>query len=91
LLALEASDNYSELREQIESVASIKFFPKHSLLTLIGQGLWSHSGISSRLFTALKNINCKMISYGGAKNAISIVVTEEEVEVAATNIHSEFF
>jgi len=91
LLALEGTDNYSELREQIETVASLKFYPKRSLLTLVGQGLDSESGISSRLFSALKNINCEMISYGGAKNAISIVVQEEEVELAAKNIHSEFF
>jgi aspartate kinase len=91
LLALDTSDNYSELREQIESVASVNFFPKRSLITLVGQGLYHESGISSRLFSALKKINCEMISYGGASNAISIVVSEAEVELAAKSIHSEFF
>ena len=91
LLALEASDNYSELHEEIDTVADLTFLHKRSLITLVGQGLDTHSGISARLFGALENTNCEMISYGGAKNAISIVVPEEEVERAVKNIHAEFF
>jgi aspartokinase/homoserine dehydrogenase 1 len=91
LLALETSDNYSELHEEIDEIADLTFYPKRSIITLVGQGLESHPGISSRLFSALEKINCEMISYGGAKNAVSIIVPEEDVELAARNIHAEFF
>lgn len=91
LFALELTDKYSELHQGIDSVASLQFFPNRSLITLVGQGLEAESGISSRLFAALKNINCEMISYGGSKNAITVVVPEDETTVAVRAIHAEFF
>lgn len=91
LLALEATDKYSELHEEIDRVSNLKFFPKRALITLVGQGLRENSGIAARLFNSLKNINCEMVSYGGAENAISIVVEEKDVERGVKYIHKEFF
>ena len=90
-LALEASDNYSELHEEVDRIAKLEFLSKRGLITLVGQGLKNNRGIAARLFGALEKINCEMISYGGAENAIHIVVPEEEVESAAKKIHKEFF
>jgi len=91
LFALESSENYSELHEMIDSVANLQFFSKRAMLTVVGQGLHDNSGIAARLFGALRNINCEMISYGGAENAINLIVPDEEVEIVAKNIHKEFF
>ena len=91
LLALETTENYSELREEIDKVSTLEFFPKRALITLVGQGLRHNRGIAAKLFNAIKHINCEMISYGGAENAISLVVPDEEVELAAKYIHKEFF
>ena len=91
LLALEATDKYSELHEEIDRVSNLEFFPKRALITLVGQGLRQNSGIAGRLFNSVKQINCEMISFGGAENAISLVIHDDEVEIAAKNIHREFF
>lgn len=91
LLALESTHKYSELHEEIDRVSHLEFFPNRALITLVGLGLHHEAGIASRLFVALSKINCEMISYGGAKNAISIVVADNEVESAVRKIHKEFF
>ncbi len=91
LLAIEATDKYSELHEEIDKVSKLEFSHHHALLTLVGQGLRYNPGIAAKLFNSLKQINCEMISYGGSENAISFVVSENDVETAAKNIHKEFF
>ena len=91
LFAIESSENFSELHEQIDRVAHLQFYQKRAMLTIVGQGLLNNSGIAARLFGALRNINCEMVSYGGAENAICIVIPNEDVELAAKNIHKEFF
>jgi aspartate kinase len=91
LFALEPTERYSELHEQIDKIASLQFFPNRAMLTIVGQGLFNNPGIAARIFGALRQINCEMISYGGAENAIHLVVPDEEVEIAAKSIHKEFF
>jgi aspartokinase len=91
LLALDSADTYTELHGLIDDVAHIQFFDKRSLITLVGQGLKKQAGFAARLFTALKQTNCEMISHGGAENAASIVVFDDEIESAVNEIHKEFF
>ncbi len=91
LFALEAKENYSELHEEIDRIAKLEFLTGRGLITLVGQGLTDNMGIAARLFAALEKINCEMVSYGGAQNAIHVVVHENEVEQAAKKIHKEFF
>jgi aspartate kinase len=91
LLALEASDNYSELHEEIDRIAKLEFLSGRGLITLVGQGLKHNTGIAARLFGALEKINCEMISFGGTPNAIHIVVEHEYLESAVKKIHKEFF
>jgi aspartate kinase len=91
LFAIEPTDNYSSPHEDIDPIAKLQFFPKRSLLTVVGQGLDKHPGIAARLFGAMKDINCEMISYGGSKNSITIVLSDDNVEEAAKRIHKEFF
>ncbi|MFI5264332.1 MAG: aspartate kinase, partial [Candidatus Kapaibacterium sp.] len=91
LFALEASDNYSELHQEIDRIAKLEFLSGRGLITLVGQGLKNNNGVAGRLFGALEKVNCEMISFGGTPNAIHIVVHEEEIETAVKKIHQEFF
>ncbi|MDP4220470.1 MAG: aspartate kinase, partial [Bacteroidota bacterium] len=91
LFAMEPHEKYSELHQQIDRIATLQFFPKRAMLTIVGQGLLNNPGIAARLFSSIRHCNCEMISYGGASNAINIVIPDDEVENAAKSIHKEFF
>jgi aspartate kinase len=91
LFALDSGEQYSELREHVESVANLQFLSGKSLITIVGQGLQNESGIAARLFKAIEDTNCEMISFGGRKNAVSIVISDDEVEKTVRKIHKEFF
>ncbi|MEP7235396.1 MAG: hypothetical protein ABI778_08885, partial [Ignavibacteriota bacterium] len=91
MIALEGIDNYSELHEEIDRLATLRFLHQRALITLVGDGLSTNPGIASRLFAAMKNFNCEMISFGSLPNAIHIAIPESEVESAVGSIHREFF
>ncbi len=91
LLALDATETYSELHEEIDRIAQLIFLPRRGLITLVGEGLKDNPGIAARLLGVLDTINCELISYGGAKNTINIVVEDDRVDSAAKKIHKEFF
>jgi aspartate kinase len=91
LLALTSAKEVRELQTSLTGLAEIETTSGQALVTLVGHGLEHSSGIASRLFSAVKKINCEMISYGGAPNAISLIVPERSVERAVKEIHKEFF
>lgn len=80
-----------DLRSQMEEYASIEFVGDHALLTLVGEGLQTQSGIAARIFKSLGRANCEMISYGGSSSSISLVIEERNAKEAAKRLHAEFF
>jgi aspartate kinase len=59
-------------------------------LSIVGIGMRSHSGVASKMFTALANsgINIQMISTSEIKTAV--IVNENEIENAARVVHTAF-
>ncbi len=59
-------------------------------LSIVGIGMRSHSGVASKMFTALANagINIQMISTSEIKTAV--IVNESEIENAARVVHTAF-
>ncbi|HWF43569.1 MAG TPA: aspartate kinase [Candidatus Kapabacteria bacterium] len=81
----------SRLRSMVGLIAKIEVEADRALITLVGPGLKSHSGIAARIFRALGRTNCEMISYGGSETAASFVVEEAVANRIVKRLHREFF
>lgn len=70
--------------EKVRTVDSI------GILSIVGEGMRSHTGISARLFTTLANegVNIDMISTSEIR--ISVVVDPDRLEDAAQAVHTAF-
>ncbi len=79
------------LRAACEGLALLELNNNRSLITLVGPGLYTQSGIAARIFRALGRTNCEMISYGGSESAISLVVHDDVANRVVKKLHTEFF
>jgi len=79
------------LRSALDRSAELEVEAGMALITLVGEGLKSQSGIAARIFRSLGRANCEMISYGGSKSAVSFVVQEDAVSRVIKRLHAEFF
>jgi aspartate kinase len=79
------------LRAACEGLARLDVQTERSLITMVGPGLHTHSGIAARIFRVLGRTNCEMISYGGSESAISLVVHDEVANRIVKKLHAEFF
>ncbi len=79
------------LRAACEGLATLALGTNRSLITLVGPGLQTQSGIAARMFRALGRTNCEMISYGGSESAISLVVQDDVANRVVKKLHAEFF
>lgn len=91
MLALDSANEAHRVATALAGIAATEIDTNRALLTLVGHGLEHSAGIAARLFRAVKKMNCEMISYGGAPNAISVVVSEQDLEQTVRQIHKEFF
>jgi aspartate kinase len=79
------------LRAACERLATLELENNRSLITLVGSGLYTQSGIAARMFRVLGRTNCEMISYGGSESAISLVVHDDVTSRVVKKLHAEFF
>ena len=89
--ALEDTKLVPQFRAMFDSIARIDVETGSTLITLVGPGLKSHAGIAARIFKALGNTNCSMISYGGSETGVSFAVDEGVVNRVIRRLHKEFF
>jgi aspartate kinase len=68
----------------------VKLDARIAKVSIIGAGMWSHSGIATTMFAALArdNVNILMISTSEIK--ISCVIDEKYGELAVRTLHEAF-
>lgn len=63
------------------------------IVSLIGEGMRSTRGMAAEMFSTLadENINIEMIAQGSSEVNISVVVSEDDAELAVKSLHRTFF
>ncbi len=91
LLVLDNMHAVPRLRAMLEHVADIEIVRDRALITLVGSGLKTRSGIAARIFRGLGRANCEMASFGGSQTSVSVVVQDDVAARVAKRLHGEFF
>jgi len=79
------------MRQAVEGVAELHIASDRALISLVGSGLKSSSGIAAKIFKAVGGCNCEMISYGGSDTTINFVVHNSDAELVTKRLHRTFF
>ena len=62
-----------------------------AIVCLVGDNIRYTPGVAGRVFTALRDINIRMISQGASLLNLSIVVAQDDLKNAVARLHAEFF
>jgi aspartate kinase len=62
-----------------------------AIVCLVGENIRHTPGVASRVFSALKDVNIRMISQGASLLNLSVVVAEKDLRHAVESLHTEFF
>jgi len=57
----------------------------------VGENIRETPKVAARVFSALGDINVRMISQGASEINITFVISEDDVPEAIRRLHSEFF
>jgi aspartate kinase len=87
-------DNTARLQEicgELRQFSEVSVEGNQAIVCLVGDNLRDRPGVAARAFSALAHINVRLISHGGSRLNLSLVVTHEDLEDAIKSLHAEFF
>ena len=79
------------IRDEIQEFAEVSIEDHHAIVCLVGENIRKIPGTVARVFTALKDINVRMVSQGASLLNISLVVAASDLHRAVESLHREFF
>jgi aspartate kinase len=79
------------IRDEIQEFAEVTIEDHHAIVCLVGENIRKIPGTVARVFTALKDINVRMVSQGASLLNISLVVAASDLPRAVESLHREFF
>jgi aspartate kinase len=79
------------IRAEIEEFAEVSIEENHAIVCLVGENIRKTPGTAARVFSALEDIDVRMVSQGASLLNISLVVEARDLERAVESLHREFF
>jgi aspartate kinase len=79
------------IRTEIEEFAEVSIEEDQAIVCLVGDNIRRTPGVASRVFSALKDVNVRMISQGASLLNLSVVVAAADLGCAVESLHREFF
>src|SRR5271155_3177593 len=79
------------IRAELEHFADISIEEDQAMVSLVGDRIRSTPGVAARIFSALKDMNVRMISQGASRLNVGLVVAAADLRPAVELLHREFF
>ncbi|MDO5978520.1 aspartate kinase [Flavivirga spongiicola] len=76
-LTIDDDKNLDQIIEELEKIATIEVDENQSIICLVGHSVVNHDD-TYKLFQILQDVKIRMISYGGSKNNISLLVDTKD-------------
>ncbi len=90
-LTVDSNEAIPAVAADLEKIADVKYEGRKAIVCLVGENIRATPGIAAQVFTALKEINVRMISQGASEINITFVIDEDDVPEAVRRLHKTFF
>ncbi|HYP14845.1 MAG TPA: lysine-sensitive aspartokinase 3 [Bryobacteraceae bacterium] len=87
-------DNTTRLRDitrELRQFADVSAEENQAIVCLVGDNIRYTPGVAGKAFTAIGDINVRMISQGASLLNLSMVVSQDDLRSAVERLHSDFF
>jgi aspartate kinase len=80
-----------DIKKELESYASVEIDDNQTIICVVGNLIAEGKGIALKVIQALENIPLRMISYGGSKHNISVLINAEDKVQALNELNNKLF
>jgi aspartate kinase len=87
-------DNTAELDKivtELERLGDVEVDPGYAVICVVGEGLRASTGLASKIFSTIDDVNIAFVSHGASSVNLTFVVKEDLVSDVIRRLHEEFF
>ncbi|MGD9563669.1 MAG: lysine-sensitive aspartokinase 3 [Pyrinomonadaceae bacterium] len=87
-------DNTAEIEKiiaDLSSLGDVEAEPGYAVICVVGDGLRASTGLASKIFSTIDNVNIALVSHGASSVNLTFVVKEDVVADVIKKLHKEFF
>ena len=90
-LTIDSTANLEPILHELREFSEASTNNGSALISLVGENIRSTSGVAARAFSAIRDVNIRMISQGASVLNISFVVAQTDLKRSVELLHKEFF
>ena len=90
-LTIDNTAQTERIEKELREFSSVNMEPDQAIVCLVGENIRYTPGVAARVFSALRDMNIRMISQGASLLNLSVVVAEKDLRHAVEALHAEFF
>jgi aspartate kinase len=90
-LTIDQTRYLGDIEAELSKIADVTVLSNQAIICLVGDALRETSGVAVRIFSAMKDVNIRMISQGASLMNVSLVVDGADLLRAVESLHTEFF
>lgn len=90
-LTIDHAEFLNEIITDLKQTGNVEVDEEQSIICVVGNFVDNKAGEALEVFQSLKNIPIRMISYGGSKNNISVLVNTKYKNEALNALHTGLF
>ncbi|MBZ5567947.1 MAG: lysine-sensitive aspartokinase 3 [Acidobacteriia bacterium] len=90
-LTVDSNEAIPAIAADLEKMADVQYRGRNAIVCMVGDDIRETPGVAAKVFTALGDINVRMISQGASEINITFVINEDDVPEAVRRLHNKFF
>ncbi len=90
-LTLDNTDQIEKIVKELERLGDVEVEHNNAVICIVGEGLRESSGLASKIFSTIDDVNISLISHGASSVNLTFVVKESEVAEVIGRLHGKFF
>ena len=90
-LTLDNTGELDKIVTELKRLGDVEVEPGYAVICVVGEGLRASTGLASKVFSTIEDINVALVSHGASSVNLTFVVKEEVVPDVIRRLHSAFF
>jgi aspartate kinase len=90
-LTLDNTAEIDKIITELRRLGDVEVDPGYAVICVVGEGLRASTGLASKIFSRIDDINIALVSHGASSVNLTFVVKEEFVTDVIRRLHAEFF
>lgn len=90
-LTLDNAAEVDKIVAELQRLGDVEAEPGYAVICVVGEGLRASTGLASKIFSTIDDVNIALVSHGASAVNLTFVVREEVVADVIKKLHGEFF